>query len=568
MSAEREPNKQKYSYQEMVERLRETRPPSSRIRSEEREVDPETGKVTVRREKRRRTGKTKSGVINDPRWFRFFRRLTYFGIPLLVILLIVTYLVVAASTGTGRFQEGVARVLARDLGLESVALKDTKLRAFSLHVGQATLQGKQGSMIAGAEMQQVEMRLSPRSFLGGSWTVEGCEIGNLKLALAAPAPVATSGVARPSPALAGFLLADEPTRIHFSDVTVTQADILFGKPANATPAARDALPGLRKVRGNLLLRPGEQEGDPEFFRMQGGGGRDGSLTLPGWPVFRVETLNFNFHEDHAIVRNSVLRFAQSSSEARAPNATDGFVEVKGTIPYAPGATAELHLALRDVALTDLISKNITRYLNGVLHTEGLRLTWLTSDPSSTWAIEGPINLRRGQIRKLGILEGLSDLTAGELAGLDFDEFTAVLNMTPELTRISEIRGRGIGRAHVNGEIKVEANGKLDGQLQLGIAIDSMAENSPSFFRPGEESSFWTPVTLSGNTTNPKEDLSARIEAWANEQSRVSPRLPREDEEAPGFPIAPGDPSSPASPAPEIKDEKQLESLFQELLKDE
>jgi hypothetical protein len=65
MSAERDP-KQQYSYQEMVERLRENRPPSSRVRSEEREVDPETGKVTVRRQKRRRTGKTKSGLMRDP----------------------------------------------------------------------------------------------------------------------------------------------------------------------------------------------------------------------------------------------------------------------------------------------------------------------------------------------------------------------------------------------------------------------------------------------------------------------------------------------------------------------
>lgn len=567
MSAEREPNKQRYSYQEMVDRLRENRPESSRIRSEEREVDPETGKVTVRREKRRRTGKKKSGLIRDPRWLRFFSRLAYFGIPALMILLIVTYFVVAASTGTGRFQEGVGRVLARDLGLEAATLKDTKLRAFSLLVGQAEFQGKPGSMLASAQFQEAELRLSPRSFLGGSWTVESCSIALLKLSLAAPRPVELTRLNRSQPIAAGFLLADEPTRILFSDVTVDQADILFGLPADAKPATRDALPGFRKVRGNILERPGEN-GAPSYFRLQGGGGRDGTLSLPGWPLFRVETLNANFHGEHAELRNSVLRFAEAD-ETKVAGATQvGFVEAKGTIPYAAGTTAELQISLRDVPFSDLLSKNITRYLSGILHSEGLRLTWRTSDPLNSWSIEGPIHIRRGQIRKLEVLNSISDLTSGELAGLDFDECTAVLHMTPEGTRFTEIRARGIGRAHLNGDIKVAANGKLEGQLQLGISQDSLVDKSPPFFRPGEESASWASVVLSGTTTNPEEDLRARIDAWADSQLGPGARLPREEiEEDParGFPpAAPG--GTPAEPG--AKDDKALESLFQELLKEE
>jgi hypothetical protein len=567
MSAERDP-KQQYSYQEMVERLRENRPPGSRVRSEEREVDPETGKVTVRRQKRRRTGKTKSGLLRDPRWARFFSRLAYVGLPVLLVLAVVTYFVVAASTGTGRFQEGVARTLIRDLGLDSAALKDTKLRGLSLMVGQASLQGKTGSMIRSAEMQEVEMRLSPRCFLGGSWSVQACAIGYLKLSLGAPAETIVAARHPSRTVAAGFLLADEPSNIHFSDVTVAQAEILFGTPANATPAARDALPGLRKVRANLLERIPD-DGSPTYYSLQVGGGRDGSLTLPGWPLFRIETLNAEMRSDTTTLTRSVFRFADPV-ETKLMNSPIGFVEAKGTIPHAAGATAELLLTLRDVPLADLLSKNITRYLSGILHAEGLRLTWRTSDPGNTWTIEGPVTLRGGQVRELEILGGLGNLTTGELAGLDFDECTAVLNMSAEGIRISEIQARGIGRAYVTGEMRVADNGKLDGQIQLGISMDSLMENSPPFFKPGEESAAWTSVVLSGTTTNPKEDLSERLNAWEAERTTTpSRRLPIKEpnpEPDPSPDAREAERGNPGDPA--VKDEKALESLFQELLKEE
>ncbi|MFM7181365.1 MAG: hypothetical protein ACKO2G_07880 [Verrucomicrobiales bacterium] len=566
MSADRDPKLQ-YSYQEMVDRLRENRPEGSRVRSEEREVDPETGKVTVRRQKRRRTGKTKSGLVRDPRWIRFFSRLAYFGVPALVVLLAVTYFVVAASTGTGRFQEGVARTLTRDLDLESVAIKDTKLRALSLMVGQAAMQGKPGSMIRTAEFQEVEMRLNPGSFLGGSWQVEGCAIANLKVSLAAPLPVAVAALNRARATAAGFLLADEPERIHFSDVTVAQADIVFGVPANSTAAARDALPGLRKVRLSLLERPSE-DGSPTYFDLQIGGGRDGTLTLPGWPALRIEVLRAELRSDGAKLKRSAFQFA-APVENKPANAPVGFIEAQGTIPSAPGATAELLLDLNNVNLADILPKNVNRYLSGTLNAEGLRLTWRTSDPLNTWTIEGPITVRRTQIRELAALNGLGDITAGELAGLDFDETSAVLNLTPEGTRISEIKARGIGRAYVTGEMRIASNGKLDGQIQIGISQDSLMENPPPFFKPGEESAAWTSVILSGTTTNPGEDLSERINAWdaARNKEGSSARPTPPGETTPGGepgPVVPG----PTPDDPAAKDEKALELLYKELLKDE
>ena len=565
MPAERDP-KQQYSYQEMVDRLRENRPQSS-VRSEEREVDPETGKVTVRRQKRRRTGKSKSGLMRDPRWVRLFTRLTYVGVPVLLVLLVVTYFVVAASTGTGRFQEGVGRTLARDLGLESAALKDTKLRGLSLLIGQASLQGKTGSMIRTADLQEVEMRLSPRCFLGGSWTVGACAVGSLKLSLGAPAESAIAAHPSARPVAAGFLLADEPSGIHFSDVTVAQAEILFGVPANATPAARDALPGFRKVRANLLERISD-DGSSSYYSLQVGGGRDGSLTLPGWPVLRIETLNAEMRGDATTLTRSVFRFADPV-ETKLLNSPIGFVEAKGTIPHAAGNTAELALTLRDVPLADILSKNISRYFSGILSADGIRLTWRTSDPSNTWTLEGPVTLRRGQFRELEILTGLANITAGELAGLDFDECTAVLNMTPDGTRISEIRARGIGRAFVTGELRVAANGKLDGQFQLGISLDSLMEDAPPFFKPGEQSAAWASVVLSGTTTNPKEDLSERLDAWDANRANAAPRRDP-GQPNPGTEVSPNpsgtEPANPGDPA--VRDEKALESLFQELLKEE
>lgn len=570
MSDERD-SKNHYSYKEMVDRLRDNRPEGSRVKSEEREVDPETGKVTVRRQKRRRTSNTKSGLLRDPKWFRLFRRLGYVGLPVGLALLVVTYFIVAASTGTGRFQEGVGRALTRDLGLESATLKETKLRGFNLLAGQATLQGKPGSMIRSADLQEVEVRLGPASFLGGSWTVEACAIGNLKMNLAAPRPasLATRLLGAPTTVAAGFLLADEPSRIHLSDVTVAQADILFGSPANATPAARDALPGFRKVRASLLERFPE-DGAAPYFSLQIGGGRDGSLTLPGWPLLRIESLSAEMRAPATNLVRSVFRFADPV-ETKLLNAPIAFIEAKGTIPHAANATAELILTLRDVALADLLPKNTSRFLSGSLQSEALRLSWNTSDPAKTWTIEGPVSFRLLQVRDLKVFGNLEQITAGELGSLSFDEGTAVLTITPEGTRLSEIRLEGIGRAFLTGEIKSAANGQLDGQIQLGVSQESISDSAPPFFKPGPDSAFWTPVVLGGTTTNPTEDLSARIESWAATQPGGAASLRRleEEEEMPGLIPEPAPDAAPSAPAdPSAKEEKVLEELYNDILKNQ
>lgn len=565
MSDERD-SKHHYSYKEMVDRLRDNRPEGSRVKSEEREVDPETGKVTVRRQKRRRTGKTKSGLLHDPKWFRLFRRLGYVGLPVVLALLVVTYFVVAASTGTGRFQEGVGRALIRDLGLESASIRETKLRGLNLLAGEATMDGKAGAMVRGAVLQEVEMRLSPGSFLGGSWDVEACAIGNLKLLLAAPRAAAVASASLPSRFAAGFLLADEPSRIHFRDVTVAQAEILFGQPANPSAAARDALPGLRKVRASLLERIPE-DGSPPYFTLQIGGGRDGSLTLPGWPVFRIESLGAEMRADATTLSRSVFRFAEPV-ETKLLNSPIGFVEAKGRVPHAAGSTAEIILTLRDVSLADLLPKNTSRYLSGTLHSEALRLSWKTSDPSNSWTIEGPVSFRRVQIRDLKVFSSLEQITAGELGSLNFDEGTAVLTISGAGTRLGEIRAEGIGRASLTGEIKVEPNGKLEGQIQLGVSRESISDSAPPFFKAGEDSSFWTPVTLGGTTTNPTEDLSARIEEWSATQPGGAAGLRglEEEEEMPG--LIP-EPTAPAAPgAPSVNEEKVLEDLYNDVLKGE
>ena len=335
---------------------------------------------------------------------------------------------------------------------------------------------------------------------------------------------------------------------------------------SATSPWIDAVPGLRKVRASLLERLSE-DGTPPYFDLQIGGGRDGTLTLPGWPTFRIEVLRAELRPDGATLKRSAFRFAQPV-ESKLPNAPIAFIEAKGTIPSASGATAELNLTLTDIALADILPKNSTRYLSGTLQAEALRLTWRTSDPANTWAIEGPVTLQRVRIRELAVLDGLGEITSGELAGLDFDDCSAVVNITSEGTRISEIRARGIGRAHMAGEIKIASNGKLDGLIQLGVSEDSLPEVAPPFFKPGDDSALWTSVVLSGTIGNPAEDLSARITAWAKSPgaSGNRPPMPPEGEAFPAIDVPPPEPGPRADP--NASDEKVLESLYKDLLKEE
>ncbi len=556
MAEERDP-KTHYSYEEMVARLRDNRPEGSKVKSEEKEVDPNTGKVTVRKQKKRRTSSNKTGLLKDAARRKFLQRLVMFGLPSLGLLAAAAYLVAMGAVSTTRFQEGLGASLGKELGLAGpVAVQEASLVGLTLKVKAATISGREGNFFHSAEGSGIEMRLDPKSFLGGDWTVDVCLVSKATVRLATPSPTQASTwfPGRPVLVPAGFLLSENPSRIHFSDVTLEQIDLLFG---TGDP---EKSPGLHRVRASLVRR-GMQPGGT-FYDAQITGGRDGRLVLPGWPPFRVESMRADLKNTQATIKRSVLHFPLD--EAAKTKERASIVEAHGTIPYEAGKSASIDMTARGLLLSDLMPKNAQRNFTGIFRSDGLRLTYNTSSPSTTWRLQGPVTIQVARLKGLRLFNLLQSITGGEVTAFDFDECQFVIDMTPSGTSLTEIRASAVGRAHLTGQLTIAPRGELDGTVRFGLANETLLEKFPDFFKAGEEASSWTTVKIGGTASSPGEDLSARLQVWLATQPGGVPN-PRINQ--PELPDEDADPDAPVERPNKGADDERLEGLFDDLLDD-
>lgn len=493
-----------YSPDEMISRLQASRG-GSKVRGEEREVDEESGMVTVRRRKRRRTGKGKADLsLRDPKWFRLLKRVTFIGFPVVAVLVIALYVVVSASVETEGFRRGLGETLAKQMGLAApLKLEGTRLNTTSLSVGRATGEGNPGSPLRAFTFEGTDFRLGTSSFFGGDWDVAFCTVQNGMVRLGRPAPATAATAAEPL-RLAGFMLSPRPGSITFREVAVWDGMVLFGE------AEPEKGPGLRNVRADFSRR---EEGGGVFYEGQFTGVQNGTLELKGWPVFGVDTIRVRFDGDQVDIMRSRLSLGEQGVDA--PLRT---LEAKGTIPALPGRTASLTLDALELPLEELLPPTVDRLVKGdKLSAEGLALTWNTSDPAGSWKIEGKARVQVVQMREdLRIISVLRGLTSNELQGLDLVDCQFDLEMSPEGTVIRNIQGAATSKAQVSGDLRVSADGRIDGQFRLGLAQDLLLGRIPPFLETGlgaEIGYFWADIEVGGLVSAPIDDFSARVRAW-------------------------------------------------------
>ena len=501
-------SKDHYSYEEMMARLRDNRPQSTKVKSEERQYDPETGITTVRKNKKRRAPATTKSLLKDPRWFRIIRKAVFISVPAASGLIVAAYFVLAGSVATDRFQEGLGKSVVRQFGLASkFEVVKTALDRLVLTVGKADFEGAPNQMVQSAKLKELDLHLAPQSFLGGAWTARYLIVRDAELVLRAPQNSETTGLNRMSDLLhAGFFLSDDPERIHFSEISVWNANVLFGD-SDAIKA-----PGLRKVRIALSVRD-NGSGKRHLDGQLSGSSRDGSLTLPGWVPFNVETIRLALHPDKLTIFRSVFHLGDDEMN-KIKSGASSHIEVKGDVPLVPGKQAEIDLMLRGIILRDLLPKGISRFCAGVMRAESLKLTFDSHDPAATWKLTGAIALDMAQIRSLNLVTQLEDVTNGELTGIDLDEFTFDMELSPNGIKMQNITASTSGKIHLVGNIESDATGKMHGKIRVGLPREILLEKIPSAFTVAEDGIYWAEMNLGGTTTAPLEDLSPRLQAWA------------------------------------------------------
>jgi hypothetical protein len=355
---------------------------------------------------------------------------------------------------------------------------------------------------------------------------------------------------------AGFLLSNKPESIVFRELLVSDGRILFGK------GDENDLPGIRGVRGDFSRR---EEGGRVFYDGQLSGAKGGTLTLDGWPAFRLDSVRMQVSSEEVEVLWSRFTIKDDALEGER---SSGGVSARGIIPTLSNAPVELRLSVERLPLVTIMPSGMEHFIQGYLNAKELLLTWNTSRPMETWKLTGPVSLKLCKLRALSIVTALQDATSGELQGVNLDDCHFNLEMSPRGVVLREIRAAAVGKLQASGDLMINDKGELDGKFRIGLSSELLLGRIPPVLELGEDGYYWVNVLVGGLSTAPIEDLSARILAWktgASPEDSTRPVRPARPARDDGTGLLPTDPTG--SSVSGKKEDERWEGLFRSLTED-
>ncbi|CAN5292480.1 hypothetical protein BH23VER1_BH23VER1_28590 [soil metagenome] len=461
-------DKSNYSYDEIIEQLRQSR----------------SSKSGGRRRKRRTKQPKKKWSLST--------KVTLSVFVVVAVSLIVGIIVFAVMHL--RYQsDGFRRqVSARVSELSGYEVEFSKLRVSgrTLSAGEARAEGPESGMIRHLSSGRVSGRLGVPSFFGDPWTLDPLHLNELTVILGMPpAPdAAGGGVSVPTPATlegaSGWGLSAHPEDITLGMVQIRETNISWGEPTAAG--------GMSQIRGLGLY--GDIFGAKSTFR-----GIDGELEWGG------TTWNINQVTADAVGSDVKIKRAQLSAGIRDE------LNLAGTIALRPGGGAYIQGTIRDLD-SALVAPRYwqTRLVGGFDAALEFEMDFVEGAlPQLTAGFE----FKSLGVTNLEIFDALAVYVAApEFNYVEFKNVTGEFRRVGEQVTISGIDAHRPGLVRVKGEIRVGPEGALGGDLSIGLpeAAFHQVGGVPDLFEVQADGFAWAAMSLSGTLDEPLDDLSVKV----------------------------------------------------------
>ncbi len=199
----------------------------------------------------------------------------------------------------------------------------------------------------------------------------------------------------------------------------------------------------------------------------------------------------------------------------ASNKTQGSVLLEGKVGYGTGDKISLKSTYQEAPLKDWLNIKMQRFIAGEITAATGSLRMNLGEEES---IELVINAESEEM-SLGRFPFVRTLSL-ELKDDYFvipkfeDGSSFKLQQSNKMTKVSEISLLQEAHLKVTGEFSLAADGKLSGQLKLGIPVMNMGlldkKVIQSVFSEDDGLFFWATVNISGTASIPEDDLGAQI----------------------------------------------------------
>ncbi|HEY8962684.1 MAG TPA: hypothetical protein VIM57_10820 [Luteolibacter sp.] len=490
--ADAEPGPEKYSLNEMMDRLKQTNGPEPEGVLVTR--DDGTQAIRVRKRKRRSEQPAKERAKRKKR-LRAIQITAGLSLGILGLLAAGGVLVYANTSPyrtrlLGKLNEATgSRAEVSQLGVTPAGASALKL----------DLRWPGSFVLKNLTLEKVEADLHVKSFLGGDWSGEEVLAQTASLKIGAP-----DGVSPPIHA------STAESFFKFQRIRSPKATLLIGDPANPAVAVKDC---------ELSFYP-RNKGDRAELRMNRGTVSLGN-DFPVFPLDRSLLIVNGNQIDVVALRFNAQDHPQSGFQLSGSITTVG--------EFRP---ATMDVKFTSFPLEQLTGRELGRFLAGPADSrEAATVNFLTFVPgqsdsyrfAASWTAGDDSPIRMAELpcfsdlaRLIGDGWFISPVFDGACAG--------TLRLEKNAARYEELDLHAKSRLRVTGSIAIDKNHELAGHLRLGIPPSfALADNSGrlhQLFSPENQGFRWVDIEISGTTTKPVDDFRQKLEG-----AFASPRKP-------------------------------------------
>ena len=446
--------------------------------------DGEEKMVEVRRRRRRRSHQPKK--VKEKRQ-KLVRRILIFGsIPLILLLAGLYFFMLTWISGQG-FRKGVSSKASEILGTD-VEFGAFKLDGLNLNARNLVLKSElSDSLLRDFEIKLLKTRIDPRSFISNDWYMGSVQAQSGKLFFGAtdnnsvnngPIQNKSSNLMR-----AGFGLQSDPQSFNFEGLRISDS-ILHWKQSDGQ--------NLAFIKNSKLAA--EDFSDSSCLISF----REGELDLPDWPLLKIDAIAGEVRSGKYFIKGS--KFSHS---IRGSVNLNGYVSIRGDGQY------QISSDFNDINVSKIVHSYWADKLTGQI-TGGLDISGSLSIDQSMNA-EGSFEGAGMELRQEPILVSIAkELNEVSFRQLRFESLKASFRKSAKGFEVFDIKGESLPLMRLNGgNIKVLANGKLEGLLKVGVSaatFKGVGTVKPPYFAKNEDDHFWADLIISGSIDRPRAEF--------------------------------------------------------------
>jgi hypothetical protein len=321
------------------------------------------------------------------------------------------------------------------------------------------------------------------------WTITLLEASHLEAAFGPAAAGQLTRILPRQPELEPAIDSNSPLNLDIHETDIARTDVYWGE----TP---ESVGGLKEVHSRFFPK----DHGLEIF------GRGGTFHQTGWPQLEVAELQLDWANPKLMVKSAFLSLVQPKN-----------LSVTGRFEFGQHGSMQLHLSAKQAPAEPFITGYWKGKFEGFIDSESDLEKQFESD--AKMAADGQLNFSRAAVHDVQALKQVALVTRHpqfEKPKIDILRFRYRLN--GDRFEISNFEAEIRGLCRFEGQFSIE-HGEIDGRFKVGAApdvVEAIPGAREKVFTESHGDYLWTTLRLTGPSNHPREDLSKRLVAAAQE----------------------------------------------------